>query len=195
MSELVKITTHVDDAIERLPEQYRGKPKLEALLRGYAERTQTLEDVMFEVLRSGALVNAYGAILDQIGDIVDQPRGGRNDAKYKLRIVAKIGQNLSRGTAEDLIQIFKTLMQADRIHYTPSFPAGLNLTAIGVDPVGTTDEVKAAMEFSHAGGVAINLYSVVDSISFSFQGDPDPNAQGFGDYNDSSVGGALATIF
>lgn len=195
MSILAKTTTHAADAQARLPEQYRGKPKLLALIAAVGARSQVLEDALYDLLTNGSLSSAVGATLDQLGDIVGQERGSRTDAKYKIRILAKIGQNISRGTAEDLIQIFKQLMQANLVYFNPDYPAGATLTAVGSDPVGSTSEIRDAMDQSHAGGVAITYFFTTPSVAFSFADDPDPAGQGFGDYNDASVGGTFATTF
>lgn len=196
MSELVKITTHADDAVDRLPEQYREKPKLSALVRAYGTQAQALEDVFYEMIEANNLFDAVGAELDQIGDIVVQPREGRSDQRYLVRILAKIGQNVSKGTGPELIRIFKLLMQATRVYFNPLYPAGFSITAIGYDPVGTSVEVHAAMDLSRMGGVGIDFIAVAPAVgSFSFFGDPDPDGEGFGDYNDPEVGGTLASIF
>lgn len=195
MSSITKITTHEADALDRLPEQYRDRPKMQALVSIMGARSQELEDAFFDIIQNGSLAEASGPVLDQIGDIVGQPRQGRNDQKYRVRLFAKIGQNVSKGTGEDLIAIFKALMQADRVYYNPLYPAGAYLTAIGTDPVGTIEEIRAALEASHSGGVSINYFVVVEAASFSFLDDPDPSGQGFGDYNDADVGGTFATIF
>lgn len=194
MSEIVKIETHADDAEGRLPEQYKGLPKMVALTRIFGDQAQELEDAFYDILTKGSLSLAFGVLLDQIGDIVDQPRNGLDDASYKVRLIAKIGQNVSNGTAEELVFIYQTLMQADRVYYNPLYPASASLTAIGVDPVGTADEIRAALDLSHVGGVSLDYLASVDAISFSFFGDPDPNGEGFGDSTDAAVGGTLATL-
>lgn len=192
--EIIKVTTHTLDALDRLPEQYRDKPKIRALISVIGSRSQELEEVFFAIIGSGGISGGTGSQLDQIGDIVGQKRSGREDGPYRIRILAKIGQNVSKGTAEDLISVFKLLMQADRVYYNPLYPASAYLTAIGTNPVGTIEEVREAMQHSHAAGVSIAYFLVVDGVSFSFLDDPDPNGQGFGDVNDPSVGGNYATI-
>jgi hypothetical protein len=195
MASLVKTTTHASDALDRLPEQYRAQPKIASLISISAARSQELEDALYDLLSKGSLSDAEGPILDQLGEIVGIARSGYEDAKYKIRILAKIGQNISNGLPEDLISIFKLLMQADRVYYSPLYPAAAYLTAIGTDPVGTIEEIRAALEDSHAGGVSIDYFVVVDAASFSFLADPDPSGQGFGDVDDAEVGGTLATLF
>lgn len=194
MSEIVKITTHGDDAVDRLPTQYREKTGMEALARLSGDQAQAIEDALYEMIEDGSIGAGHDYLLDQIGDVVGQPRFGRADDTYKIRILAKIGQNVSRGTGENLIAIFKALMGAERVYFNPLYPAGFYLTAIGGTPVGTIAEVRAALEQSHTGGVKLRWIESAPSVSFSFLDDPDPNGQGFGDLNDLAVGGTLATI-
>lgn len=193
-TEAVKIITHSDDAFDRLPEQYRDNPRMVAYARIFGAQAQDLEDAFYDILENAGLAAAFGPILDQIGEIVGQPRNGLIDQKYRVRIFAKIGQNVSKGTAEDLIAIFKALMQADRVYYNDLFPAGAYLTAIGTDPVGTIAEIRDALENSKPAGVKMAYFLSVDANSFSFLDDPDPSGLGFGDSTDPLVGGVLATI-
>lgn len=195
MSQVVThITDHESQAIARLPQQYVGKPNITAMATIFGDRHQTLEDVFWDMLSNGGLANSHDTMLDQIGEIVGQPRNGMTDVLYRVRIAAKIGQNVSKGTAEDVIKIFKILMQADRVYYRPNYPAGFTLTAIGGTPLGSMSDIKAAMNASRMGGVSIDLYTTTESVAFSFSDDPDPAGQGFGTVADSSVGGSFATI-
>lgn len=194
MITLTKIENHADLAEGRLLEQYKGKPNIVASVRMDGDRYQVLEDIGFDIFENGSITKGHDAILDQEGTIVDQPRNGLDDDLYKIRLIAKVGQNTSKGTPEDLINIFKNLMQADLVYYAPLYPAGMTLTAIGGSPLGTIDDVKQAILASLTGGVSIDLFTSANSISFSFFGDPDPNGQGFGDYNDNTVGGFLAEV-
>lgn len=194
MSAIVYIPNHADLAQARLPTQYVDKPNITALVRIFGDRAQGLENVLYDLISSGGVVSGHDSLLDQIGDVVGQLRNGLSDADYKLRLFAKIGQNVSKGTPEDVIRIFKLLMQADRVYYNPLFPAAFSLTAIGGTPLGTMTDIKNAMNSSRIGGVSIDLFASAGSIAFSFSDDPDPNGQGFGDYNDGTVGGVLAQV-
>lgn len=196
MSEIVKITTHEEDAISRLPEQYKGKPKFERLVRAYGTQAQALEDVLYEMILANNIFYATGAELDQIGDIVIQPRDGRLDDAYRVRILAKIAQNVSTGTGEELIRIFKLLMQARLVYLNPIYPASMQINAVGFDPVGSAAEIKAAMNASRVGGTSFDFFAVApDEDSFSFLADPDPKGKGFGTTADPLVGGYLASIY
>lgn len=191
---ITHIVDHEAQAVARLPQQYVGKPNISAMATIFGDRYQTVEDVFWDMYSNGSLANAHDTMLDQIGEIVGQPRNGMADPLYRIRIAARIGQNVSKGTAEDVIKIFKILMQADRVYYRPDYPAGFILTAIGGTPLGSMSDIKNAMNSSRMGGVSINLYTTTASVAFSFSDDPDPAGQGFGTVADSTVGGSFATI-
>lgn len=191
---VTEISTHADDAVARLPEQYKDKSLLEALVRALANRTQALETVLFDLFENRSLYSAVGTQLDGIGQIVDQPRNGLTDDIYRIRIFAKIAQNVSKGTPEDLIRIFKLLMQANKIYYYEVYPAAVYMTAVGGAPIGNTNEIRKAVEASKAGGVAIDLLSIADENAFSFFEDPDLDGLGFGTTDDPLEGGTFTTI-
>lgn len=191
---IAHITDHADQAEARLPEQYKGQPNIVASVRLDGDRAQTLEDIFYDMLVNGSILNQHDSLLDQTGDVVVQPREGLSDDDYKVRIFAKIAENVSKATAEELIRIYKVLMQADRVYFNPVYPAGFSITAIGGTPLGAVAEIKTALTASRMAGVSIEFFASVDSVSFSFSDDPDPNGQGFGDSSDASVGGYLAQV-
>jgi len=187
-------SAHVAEALNRLLEQYKDKTRFEALISGLAARTQTLETVFNDLFTDRSLTGASGAQLDGLGEIVDQPRGGLTDEIYRIRLFAKIAQNVSKSTPEDLINIFKLLMQANKIYYYEVYPAAVYMTAIGSNPIGDTSEIIKAVNDSRAGGVAIDLLSTVSENAFSFFEDPDPDGRGFGVLSDPDEGGFFAKL-
>lgn len=127
MSELVEITTHADDAVARLTQVFREKPKIAAWVRARAERYQGLETVFREIKELRRLDNAVGAQLDGIGRIVGEARQGRTDSAYKRRIKARIAINTSRGTPENLINVFVLLTGVSRAFYAAYHPCEVTI--------------------------------------------------------------------
>lgn len=191
---LTEITTHVEDALGRLLEQYKGKARFEAIVTQFGLRTQTLESVFAALFNERSLTASVGAQLDGLGQIVDQPRNGLTDEIYRIRLFAKIAQNVSKSTPEDLIGIFKLLMQANKVYYYEVYPAAVYMTAIGGTPIGDTSEIRKAVNDSRAGGVSIDLLSTADDNAFSFLEDPDPDGRGFGVLSDPDEGGFFARL-
>jgi len=142
----------------------------------YSDQIQELENVLVEIANL-SIITAEDQTLDNEGSLVDQARFGLTDPNYRVRILSKISQLLSNGTVEDLITIFKALMQAIRVEFRPSYPASGSLTAIGGTPLASNLEIKNAILQAQSEGV--NLFLINAPVDyFGFAGDP--NAKGFG---------------
>lgn len=102
---LARVTTHVDDGLERQLSQFKDKPLIEAWLRSYLRQCQVLEDAIYDVILSRMIDRAVGAQQDQIGRIVGQHRQGRDDNDYRLFLRAKIRVNRSKGAVEDIFAV------------------------------------------------------------------------------------------
>lgn len=188
-----RIDDHEEQALDRLPEQYRGKDRVESLIKAFVEPLQTLEAVFFDLLENRYLDDAQGAQLDLLGKILGQRRGPLNDEQYRLRLIAKIAQHVSNGTPEDLIKIYRILTQAQLVEYFDEFPAGVRLIASGTSPIGSINEIKAALNAAKPGGVQIDFLMATEGFPvFGFA--EDPNAAGFGDLNNPNVGGFFTSL-
>lgn len=147
------ITTHATDALARLLQQFKSKPKIAALLNAINEQVQQYEDdvgPLSDVLD----IDAMGGVnLDNLGNIVGQDREGRSDADYRIAIREKIAENASSGTADQLIAIFETLTGSATIIYTEEYPAGFCLYGDGTYPDSLFDAIEAAKP----GGVYFGL--------------------------------------
>jgi hypothetical protein len=101
-----RIASHGDEAVSWLLEQFKGKPKIEALVRALVAPVQRLEDVMWQVLtRVVDMEHAEGVHLDLFGRILQLPRAGLADDEYRSRL--RVWQLVlrSNGRAEELIHI------------------------------------------------------------------------------------------
>jgi hypothetical protein len=110
VGDLTKITTHEVDAVARLPQQHKDRPKLEGLVRLHAARYQKIEDTLFDVLAQRALSEAVGEQLDVIGRVLTQGREGMVDDIYRRALAARLLVLRSRGTIEDVIAICVALL-------------------------------------------------------------------------------------
>ncbi len=193
---MIHITDHFERGLDRLIEQFRELPNLEALLEALIIPIQELEDVIFDMLDSRSIFNAMGLQLDLYGDLLNKARAGLADDEYRIVLLAKVAQNISEGTAEDVMQVYQLLMRASYVQYyeDPDHPATFSLTAIGASPIGSIDSIKAAVRGSKAGGTKIDLLQTITGNPLVFLDDPDPNGRGLGDVNDPTVGGVLSSI-
>jgi hypothetical protein len=102
----------VAEGLGLLLEQFKGKPRITALLTGWLAEVQAVEDAMWSVwidrlLQSGL---AFGDLLDKIGAIVGQLREGFSDEVYTILITARIKANRSDGKRETLLALTELLV-------------------------------------------------------------------------------------
>lgn len=118
-----KITNHVAQAKARLLSQYKDKERVECMIQAFSQGYQDIEECLFKMYYERSVNSAIGEQLDIIGFIVGQPRYGWDDDAYRVLILGKIGANISKGTPEELISMFKLLMKCTKAHYYPYYPA------------------------------------------------------------------------
>ena len=199
---ILKIDTHIADALNRLLEQYKNKPKTEGLISALSQQFQDMEDVTFSLILGREISSAVGAQLDLMGTIVNLSRAsGQSDDRYRTLLYVKVGQNTSQGAPEKLISIYKLLTDANTIFYQNLNRASIMLTVDkDIDPLNDPDDVTfiyTNLEDVAAGGVRIDYLSCFspDGDSFAFAG-PNTNIPAFGFSNTITPadGGKLAKI-
>lgn len=161
-----------------------------------------------------ALYNFFGfqgvAQSGGFGDLTDTSKGNifysygdptsgnalLDDPSYRLYIKSKITRNITSVTPEEFIQFVKFILNAPVV-YINEEQAKVRVS-IGR---ALTNQEKALIKSSNADGTRLIPKPVGVSIEyvdftnnfFAFQGVP--NANGFGDINNPSVGGQFAEIF
>lgn len=135
---------HVAAAINRLPVQFRNKPKIEAFLRALVQPVQEVENAFQQLLRERAIDTAIGAQLDAIGFIVGQTRQGFGDDDYRRLVRARISTNKSRGNFEDLIQITRLVIDDDGATIVAQ-RSGIATVTIRVEDVAVAAGVAAIL--------------------------------------------------
>lgn len=188
---LTQIFDHVAKALDRLPYQFKTQENIENLISLYANRTQNVEDIFWELLELRFLEDALGQQLDNLGKILDIEREGLSDDDYRIRLIAKIAQHNSEGTPEDLIAIYSLLMDPDKIEYNEIYPAEFTMAAINANPIGSTDKIHEAILRTKAGGVRLSYLVSTGPNPFVFFGDGDGG--GFGSVGNGD-GGVLSEI-
>ena len=93
--------SHINEGLALLLSQYKGKPRIEKLLRVYLAKVQELEWVFADLADQRNLDTAFGVWLDMIGRIVGQSRQGWTDAEYRKAIRARVVLNRSQGRIDD----------------------------------------------------------------------------------------------
>lgn len=144
----------------------------------------------------GSLNNPrVGAPWYSLGDTTTSSRE-TTDEEYRIILKAKILQNRTNATPEDFISAYQFLFGTSKVTIDEYATAKVRAT-IG-RPL-TTTERSLLFDLEGVGnllpkplGVQITFVEYETDRVFAFEGYP--NAKGFGDYYDSSVGGVLASI-
>lgn len=99
----------IDDAIARLPHQYRGTPEApsneERILRAVlAPLVETAEAI--GAILAMTVDNERGVWLDDDGELVGRPRNGvTDDESYRRYVRAQIATNQSDGLIDDVLKV------------------------------------------------------------------------------------------
>lgn len=188
------ISNHVQLALDRLLEQYRDKPGIAAVITALAQQSQGEEDMFVDLYDGRWIDNAEGKVLDDVGTIVNQARLGTDDVRYRALIRAKIGQNVSQGDPERIIQIALLLFGATLVHLQEAYPAGYLIAANADIPINLVNLFYEELDKADSAGVRLEHLICFDAEeSFAFEGEPGP-ALGFGDSTNPTVGGKLAKV-
>ena len=194
MANITNNDNHVSEAQARLTAVFKGKVRIEGIIRALVEPLQEIEDVLQDMLNYRSLLTAFGAQLDIIGEIVGQPRQGRSDEDYLNYIIAKIGQNTSKGTASEVIAIFNLLTGSTVPILTELGNATIEIYADTDISALDSDAIYKFMGYVVSAGVGIGAIYYYDTDDY-FGFDDDPYALPFGDITDPSEGGTFAEVF
>jgi len=192
----VALLDHTTDGAARLLHQYRPAIRLKALMDAlFGQQMQDLENHAHQLYGLLDIDAGQGAQLDLIGTIVGQSRMGHSDRIYKLLLKAKIGANVSHGTIEDVIGVWRLLAQANQVQVVEVYPAQVDLYSDTPIDGAIAAFVRVLMQKVVAAGVRVDFLAIIYSSTnaFGFDGE-DPTIGGFGDYNDAGAGGEFAYI-
>lgn len=173
MSNLVQITDHVLKAQNRLLEQYKGLADPDNIIKDLTLNIQKLEDALWGLNTLRNINTAIGAQLDGLGSIVGMPRNTTDDDIYRLEIRAKIVKNVSEGTAERLIAVYKYMTEASVVDYSDAWPMSVFMMSDGISPVALTDAnlIYSLVKAAAAGGVKIGALGFFNpTFPFGFAG-------------------------
>lgn len=103
--DIVRVESHCEDGKQLLVDEFRGNPRIEAMLCALLTEVQVLDDTTWRVLTERTIDNARGVLLDDLGAIVGQDRMELSDKNYRAVIRGRIRANSSDGSVEDLYLI------------------------------------------------------------------------------------------
>lgn len=191
-----EINNHIELALERLIEQYKGKTRIEGFLRAIVKPVQGIEDVFQDLSTQRWLDTATGDLLDRIGNIVGIARNfGESDASYRLRIDTRIIINVSNGEPESAIAVFQRYLESDLVLYQEAYPGGIIMMSdVSVSDQDTINQIYEEIEDVIPAGVRVDALGEFDPDE-AFSMDGLLPGFGFGDATDASEGGKFGEIW
>lgn len=187
-----KISDHIEAAKNRLLTQYKQAEKLKSILDAFNTQNQDIEDAIFSLYEGTWVENATGQVLDDFGTIVGQAREGFDDDFYRILIYVKMGENISQGETERVIDIYKIITQATLCQLQEKYPAGLDLISNGVVNPITAEFIYNRIQRVVGAGIRIdNIGLMNEDAHFGFLGAPG-NVAGFDDLLNPGIGGEFA---
>ncbi len=158
-------TDHVGEALEELLGQFGDKASIVGFVSGLAAVVQDQEDDAWDLRADRLLSTAIGAQLDVYGRLVGEERGSLTDAEYRRFIEARLLANMSEGSPDELIDVFRiiagpaSVTAADPLVYCRLGIAGFTLTILRDTPLsaGERARVWAFMDDICPAGVGCTL--------------------------------------
>jgi hypothetical protein len=155
-AELAQITTHVADGKAVVPRQFREKERFNALLQPWLKQIQDLENAAWEIVTEVLTLDAVGAQLDQVGEILLFRRGELNDDDYRAILRAIVRARKSHSIGEDLLAVFRLAMPGI------DFTAAMGWASVYFEPHEPIPSTPAALLYvlrlAKAGGVQLELF-------------------------------------
>ena len=163
------IDNHVDRALDRNIEFFKGLVNWEKLLTIYAEDSQEIEDVLNDFHTKLNVQNGEGETLDVYGKIFQLARGSLSDAEYRSLILSAYAKLQRSGEIETIISVYKSLTLATKIGLIEYFPATFIANAEVPDPSAVTRTgIRSTIEKVKAAGVDYDLTMSYDTGAFKF---------------------------
>jgi hypothetical protein len=183
---------HVSEALGRVVQQYSNATNLQNLISAFVEQIQLLEDAAQSMYTRLDIDASEGVQLDKIGDIVGIARQGYSDTTYRILIKGKIAQNTSKGTPEDIIQIYNILTSGANAFLMEVFPAQIAISNDGTIAAGLETLVKTMVEGATAAGVGLDYIGYHNGANaFGFAGSTD--GAGFGNLRSQGTNTSTGT--
>lgn len=113
-------------AVDRLLEQFKGKPKVEGLICALASRGTPIEQSLINVKEFRSLDTALGSQLDELGRLYLETREGDSDDDFRRRLQAMALVVASRGRPDEMLDVLIVLdngFAPTTIALTNHFPA------------------------------------------------------------------------
>lgn len=174
---LLYIADHVQRALDRRTQAFRGTVAHAAIIAAIANQVQGLEDAGWRVLSMISIDASEGLQLDNLGAILGAKRQGWTDPQYRAFLRATVLVNKSSGTMPQLLRILVTVLAAFNGHqvvaktYAPGCVRFRIVGALGaVSPI----VLNALLQKAKAAGVRVQVEWSAVSVGETFTLDVGP---------------------
>lgn len=124
---VARVPDHGDQAVALLISQFRGKPRIEIVLRALMAQVQELEDTAIDLNERG-MDELSGYRLDVLGRVVGRQRLGMSDEQYRVWVKGRIAANRSSGRTEDILNLALVVFGEDvTARMVEDFPGAFTL--------------------------------------------------------------------
>lgn len=176
-----KLENHKEQALARFTEQYVDAENLKNLVKLSADRTQLLEEAIWDLLTLRTLEASFGKQLDLLGEIFGERRLSRSDSEYRDAIFLRIALNRSSGDPETILAFLKSLSGADTIILKETFPASLEIFVSEELSIGIIEQIRSITAVS-IGSIFISSTDGETPFGNQETGLPQPtDVDGFGE--------------
>jgi hypothetical protein len=189
-----KITTHVQDALARFMQQYKGRPRFAAYVSALVDQIQDLENAYFDLDFGRSVYGSVGVQLDLLGTLVGISRNGLPDSEYILFILGKIGEDTSDTTIDKVAAVYGILLNSPITQEQDLYPAGVGLATGSDIDQSLVQIVWEMVQNSLGAGIRLEFLEVFDPVdAFAFAGSAG-TALGFGDDLNPLTGGKFGRL-
>ena len=208
---------HAEGAVDRLPQQFKNKPKIDRFLRLLVKPLAEIEQAIADMNAFRTLDTAVGEQLQILRRLVVQQQIDLDDESLRSVLKAKIKANRSSGTGNEILRIARLVLESYartvelsgvmRLKIRGAGVASYVLEVLEIDvPWQYADLLMSQFlrEIATATGVRANLHftpfqdPTTDNHTRAFQlshGEPEDSVdQGWGSVTTSDVGGLLTAV-
>jgi hypothetical protein len=200
-----------DDMLSRLTDRYRKDPdnNIGKIIKIITDEFDLIKETFERIEEWEDIEKAEGAVLDDIGKDIGQPRGAATDEIYRVLIRSKVARNFSDGTIDTIIRVLSIALNTDpreiRIQELCEDPVNpesaaiklvqiplRRLNEVGMSPNQFVQLVKKTV------AAGVRVASIEMTGTFSFSSHPTQSeysdTEGFADIN-QTTGGYLGALF
>ena len=119
---ILSYPNYLESAEGKLLSQFKDKPVMKGLLLSALTPLQDTQSSLIEYSINNNLELAIGQVLDVIGKLVGEARGGRSDSSYREGIFNRIVINSSEGTVNEVLEILVLISKGSKHRAFEHYP-------------------------------------------------------------------------